>query len=221
VKNRGEGEKLRLEDLQRLSRAWEYIERDIFEHGHIEDTILFPKIKASIENEPTKEIILDDIEEDHPKIEKRIKELTEMLYFVLDQERKNEKREKRKHKSTKKSEKPEHNFGRFTELVNTTFEEYWSHIDAEEEKLIPLVKQYMSLEVQKQVASEIKESTKKLADAKHSLLMFRDVALEDPVEAEKFVSGLPWFLRKVLMPIWEHTDAFNKEWHSLFVEEWP
>jgi hypothetical protein len=75
--------------------------------------------------------------------------------------------------------------------------EYGEHIDEEEEKVVPVVRRFMSEKAQKEVGLEIKSHHQSLPSGKYGLLMFRDVTAELPQELALFNATFPWVLRKV------------------------
>jgi hypothetical protein len=75
--------------------------------------------------------------------------------------------------------------------------EYGEHIDEEEEKVVPVVRRFMSEKAQKEVGLEIKSHHQSLPSGKYGLLMFRDVTAELPQELVLFNATFPWVLRKV------------------------
>ena len=179
-------------EVQKIRHCWFFVSKANLDlHQKMEDQCFFPLLDAAFDE--TGKEALKALESDHANLASKLERLNEK--FEGD--------------ASLKELEPS---------VKEFISEYGAHIDREEEVIIPLVKEQLDESKQREIGLKVRDFVKNTEFAKFNLLMFRDTALSVPEEARLWESTMPWFLRKVLLPIFGMIDSHYSEYCSLFAQ---
>eukprot|EP01097_Dermamoeba_algensis_P011896 TRINITY_DN9389_c0_g1_i1.p1 TRINITY_DN9389_c0_g1~~TRINITY_DN9389_c0_g1_i1.p1 ORF type:complete len:224 (-),score=56.37 TRINITY_DN9389_c0_g1_i1:16-666(-) len=180
--------------LSTITRAFFYIEDSFLNHVEIEEQFFFPDVEKSLPAEEKHK--LDPLHTEHTEEAPLFKALKSQLESLKEEDREGK------------------------ESFKKAFEEFrdrlLKHNEREEAIIIPLVRQHMSEEAQKETGTKISTFMRSKPTGSVGLWQFKTVVEENPSEVPIWENSFPWVLRKAVLPGLAWTDSYIKEYCVLF-----